>query len=243
MRIAGCVSGGGSTLESIWLAIQSGELRGVEFGCAFLSRRQIGAYERLLNAGVPEDRLVVLRSKDFDTSRQLGSAMLDRCEDFGIQFIGLYGWLLMVPENVINRYSQMMVNQHPGPLDPGRRGFGGHGMFGMRVHMSVIEFARRIDRPFYTEATAQRVHPDEYDRGEVVGRLPLLVKPHHTHDTLASELLPLEHQLQKQVLQQFADGTVKPAIRQEALILPGEEEIFDRTIQDVYNQLSNDGHP
>lgn len=57
-----------------------------------------------------------------------------------------------------------MINQHGGPLDPGRPDFGGRGMYGRRIHCARLYFVRATQRGFFTEATAQRVAL-QYDRG------------------------------------------------------------------------------
>jgi phosphoribosylglycinamide formyltransferase 1 len=54
--------------------------------------------------------------------------------DRGIDFIVLAGFLWLIPEVLVEAYSDAMVNVHPSLLPK----FGGKGMYGMRVHEAVI---------------------------------------------------------------------------------------------------------
>ena len=169
--------------------------------------------------------VVVINPQNFEIPEAFGEAILQSCRARGVDFIGQYGWAVQTPPNVIEVYRNKMVNQHNGPLDPGRPDFGGKGMRGLATHTAVLYFARHIKRPFWTEATAQRVDV-EYDKGAVLASAALAIRPSHNPISLGNELLLLEHSLQIQILQAFADGRVQEIVRDQPLILPGEEEIL-----------------
>ena len=52
---------------------------------------------------------------------------------YGIDYIILAGFMLMVPDFLIDRYDRLMLNIHPSLLPK----FGGKGMFGHHVHEAV----------------------------------------------------------------------------------------------------------
>src|SRR5437588_342377 len=84
--------------------------------------------------------------------------------------------------------SGRIINQHPGPLDPGRPDFGGKGMFGRRVHAARLLFVNQTGHDFWTEATSQRV-AENFNEGPVLNRKQLNILPDDTVETLAARLL------------------------------------------------------
>lgn len=95
----------------------------------------------------------------------------------------------------------------------------------MRVHAAVLNFKQRIDRPFWTEATAQRV-AEEYDQGAILiaERVPIL--ENDTPETLQQRLLPIEHAVQIKTLRAFSEKNIPLFVREESLIHPNEEKIL-----------------
>jgi phosphoribosylglycinamide formyltransferase-1 len=228
LRIAMLGSGGGTTIREIIRATKDGRLRYIEPALVIASNSQAGVIERALAEGVNEDHIAVIRRKDYATPALFGLQILSECHRRGVDFIGQYGWLVRTPENVIEAYAGMMVNQHPGPLDPPWPDFGGPGMYGRRVHCARLYFVRAVGKSFFTEVTAQRVDP-EYDRGAVLGRLvvPISRLPRDTSATLAARVLPAEHALQIEVLRAFSGGRVQKLSRSERLVHPREVPILE----------------
>ena len=208
LRIGMLISGGGTTVEQIFIACMKGDLRGLaEPAVVISSRRGAAGIRRMLDAGMDPRHVIVIRPRDFETPEEYGEAINRACDERGVDFLGQYGHLAKTPENVINHFPGMMVNQHPGPLDPRFPDFGGDGMYGLRVHCARIYYARATGLDFWTEATAQRVAP-EYDEGAVITRwsLPIQRFPRDTARTLAAKLLPLEHALHIHIIGMFARG-------------------------------------
>lgn len=234
IRACGLASGGGSTIEAIYRATQgkaSVPLENVELSLVIASKKSAGVLERMRRAGMDEKDLLVLPqgwSKDQDL---LADFILEECAKRNVNLIGQWGWLVKTPAKVIQHFhwGLMMVNQHPGPLDPRAHGydFGGDGMYGRRVTAARMHFCHMVGRDFWTEATAHHVTA-EYDQGAVIGRTRLdfdLKKD--TVDSLQSRMLPVEHRLQIEVLQDFANGTVEIVEREpHYLVHRGEEEIL-----------------
>lgn len=226
------ISGGGTTAARIVRECREGVLRGIARRALVVSSRtQAQSLQRVLDAGVDKHDIVVIRPRDFSDPQAFGEAIIRRCEKHDVHLIGQYGWMPSTPVNVIERFQGRMVNQHPGPLDPGRQDFGGQGMFGLRVHCARIYFARAVGHGFFTEATAQRVAPD-YDRGPVIARwaLPILRYPHQrdTACTLAARLLPLEHDMHLHVIGEFSrEGWMSELVRNTCLVDPAFVPILE----------------
>ena len=226
LRIALLISGGGTTATAIIAACRSGRLTGIEPVCVIASKPDAGGIEKVQTVGFPKAGVHVVVPRSFARREAFGEALLDIFEQANVDFVGQYGWNPKTPVNVIERYRNMMTNQHPGPLDPPRPDFGGAGMYGRRVVAARLLFVRRTNREFWTEATAQRVGVN-LDVGAVLGRKQVPVLPEDDVGSLQARLLPEEHELQIETLQHFANGTVTELARKEPLVRPEEVSILE----------------
>lgn len=174
MRVAVCVSGGGSNLVALLEEFGAGSE--VEIVLVVSNRPSAGGLERARERGVPA---IVLRDPA-DEIEWIG--LLERHQ---VQLIVLAGYLRLVPRAVIQRWQGRILNIHPGPLPD----FGGQGMYGLRVHAAVLESGRK--------ESAATVHlvDEEYDRGPVLAAAPVPVLPGDTPETLAARVLKAEHRL------------------------------------------------
>ncbi|MCR4328401.1 MAG: phosphoribosylglycinamide formyltransferase [Patescibacteria group bacterium] len=238
MRIAILLSGGGTTAEAIIRATQMGRLSGVEVACVIASKPEAGGIERVKRAGVPKKDVIVLSPKAFPSRDEFGESIIKECRARGVDFVGQYGWLVKTPENVIAAFEGRIVNQHPGPLDPGRPDFGGKGMYGKRVHAARLFFVRAVQRDFWTEMTAHRV-TTEYDKGAVLHAKQVSILEDDTPETLAARALPVEHKVQIETIEMFAKGAVKEIVRGKPLILPGEEQILEEAKRRAVEMFPN----
>ena len=226
MRIALFISGSGTTMEAIIKACQNNTLKNVVPVLIVVSNENAGGIDKARKLGIKEEDILIIKPKDFKSKEEFGEKIIDECKKRKVDFIGQYGWMIMTPENVINTYSNMIINQHPGPLDTGRPDFGGSGMYGLRVHQARLEFVKKVNRDFWTEATAHRV-TTKFDEGRVVKRRQVPILKYDTAEILQLRTLPIEHQVQIEALQNFADNTVSEFSREVPLVLPGEEKILE----------------
>lgn len=226
MRVALLISGGGTTAAAIIRACKTGRLSKVEPVLVIASAPTIGGIKKVLDLGMPAKDVLVIDPKNFPVADDFGAKILEECKKRNVEFLSQNGWLCLTPKNVIDEYSGMMLNQHPGPLDPGRPDFGGKGMFGLRVHCARLEFVKRTNRDFWSEATAQRVAA-AFDAGAVLNRKQVPILPDDTPETLAARLLPVEHEVIIETLQNFADGQVKELVREKPLVKPEEYQILE----------------
>ncbi len=226
MRIALFISGGGTTMEAIIKACHKGEINNVIPALIIASSEDAGGIKKALNLGIPKEDIVVMSPKSFKNRNEFGEALIKECKTRQVDFIGQYGWLVKTPDNVCKEYEGMIINQHPGPLDNGRPDFGGKGMYGMRVHKARLEFVRRVDHDFWTEATAHRVTP-VFDEGKIIKTKQVPIFKNDTAESLQARVLPIEHEVQIEVLKDFANNKVVEFTRDEPLILYGEEDILE----------------
>ncbi len=247
MRIAFLISGGGTTMEAIIKAIQEGRLTGITPALVIASKPEAGGIVKARALGIPEKDIVVIDPKSFESREAFGEKIIFECHARKVNFIGQYGWMVKTPDNVIKAFEGRIINQHPGPLETGKLDFGGAGMYGMRVHAARLCFARKTNqgsRPngeagrFWTEATTHFV-TGEFDRGAVIKRKQIPILPDDTPESLQARLLPIEHEVQIEVLQDFVNGTVAEFYREEPLIRESEETILEECKEEAKKLYPN----
>lgn len=226
VRLGGLFSGGASTLQAIFKECNAtGRLWQMRPGCAIASTSEAGGIPAIRRL-VGDENVAVIERRNFASREAFGEAIIAFCRARGVDWLGQYGWLPWTPKNVIEAFAGRMINQHPGPVRPGRPGFGGRYMHGIHVHAARLLFVRKTNRDWWTEATAQRVHP-EYDEGEVLRVGRVTIQPDDTPETLQRRVLPVEHETQIRTLQDVMLDRVRPARDLPELIRPGEEALLD----------------
>lgn len=174
MRLAVCISGGGSNLGALLEAFPgSGD---AEVALVLSSRAGAGGLDRASARGIPARVL----ADAGDPSEWL--ALL---EEHAIDFVVLAGFLKQVPAGVVARYAGRIINIHPALLPR----FGGRGMYGRRVHEAVLASGDSM-----SGCTVHLV-TDEYDRGPILAQARVPVLPDDDPDTLARRVLAAEHRL------------------------------------------------
>jgi formyltetrahydrofolate-dependent phosphoribosylglycinamide formyltransferase len=188
-RVAVLASGGGSNLQAILdhLALL-GRQAAAKVVVVASDRPQSGALVKARAANVPG---VVLRDRAAE-SREI----IDLLEEQQVDIVALAGYLKLIPMSVVDRYSDWMINVHPALLPR----HGGPGMYGLRVHQSVIDSGETVSGPTVHLVT------HEYDSGPVLAQWPVAVLPTDDAPTLAARVLVAEHALYPRVLQALAAG-------------------------------------
>lgn len=227
LRVCMLISDKGTTATAVINACKTGRLPKVEPVLVICSNPEAPGIQKVQEAGMPKQDVVVIGSMSFDCPEAFGETILRECRVRGVDFIGQYGWMPVTPENVIAAYPQMIIHQHPGPLDPGRPDFGGKDMRGRRVNWARLYFVRRTGHDYWTEASVQLVAP-EYGMGALLGYKRLEILETDSPKTLRHRLLPLEHQLQIETLMVFSQGHPTTLQRPSPLIMPDEIPILEQ---------------
>ncbi|HXQ27832.1 MAG TPA: phosphoribosylglycinamide formyltransferase [Gemmatimonadales bacterium] len=132
------------------------------------------ALERASGAGIPTS--ILANSADAD---EVAAALGDP------DLVVLAGYVKRVPSAVVRRFFLRMINIHPALLPA----FGGVGMYGARVHESVLASGATI-----SGATVHYVD-EEYDHGPVIAQWPVPVRQGDTAASLGARVLAVEHRL------------------------------------------------
>lgn len=169
-------SGNGTNCEQLIRHFQTSEVARVVL--VVCNRPDAYALHRAERLGVPAR---VLSKAEL----QQPVVTLDLLGEYEVDFIVLAGFLLRVPDYLIEAFPRAMVNLHPALLPK----FGGKGMWGHHVH-EAVKAAGEVE-------TGMTVHwvSSEVDGGQIIAqrRTPLL--PSDTPDTIAAKehALEMEH--------------------------------------------------
>ncbi len=174
MRVAVFASGSGTNLQTLLDRCRPPDAARVVL--VLSDKATAGALERARSAGVGAE--IVADPSD-------GAATLALLTNAQIDLVVLAGYLKLVPIEVVRAFDGRMINIHPALLPT----FGGTGMYGIRVHQTVIDSGATI-----SGATVHLVN-EEYDRGPIVAQWPVPVLADDTPESLAARVLEVEHEL------------------------------------------------
>jgi phosphoribosylglycinamide formyltransferase 1 len=166
MNLALFISGGGSTAQAVIRSCQNGLLQGLIHPVLVISSNpNAGGIQKAKSLGIPVE---IVQKEKYQDHVAFGVRLLSLLSQYNVDFISQNGWMPLTPKNVIEKYDKKIINQHPGPLDPGRLDFGGKGMYGARVTSARIIYAMLAQEEHpYTEATTHFV-TEEFDNGDII---------------------------------------------------------------------------
>ncbi len=177
-RIAVFISGSGSNLQSIIDNIENGNLN-CEISYVIADRECFGL-ERAEKHGI---KRIMLDKKLFGNklSDEISAILENGIEK--TDYIVLAGYLSILSESFINKWTRKIINIHPSLLPK----FGGKGMYGMNVHRAVIEAKE-------TESGCTIHFVDTgVDTGEIILQIKVPVLSDDTPEILQKRVLEKEH--------------------------------------------------
>lgn len=185
LKIAVCVSGGGSNLLALLESLRN--FGGAKVVLVLSNRASAGGLGHAKAFGVSA---VVFRNPADDAE------WLEALRQYHVDLIVLAGYLKLVPPAVIAAYRDRVINIHPALLPS----FGGPGMYGLRVHQAVLASGAKV-----SGCTVHLVD-EEYDRGPILAQSRVPVLPGDTAETLAARVLEAEHRLLPAVVRAAAEA-------------------------------------
>lgn len=184
-RLAILASGSGSNAESIMKYFQNHPQ--IEVAAVMSNKADAFVLERAKKFNVPSR---VFARNQFSECDEL----LNWLEENKITHIVLAGFLLLIPEKLINAFPNRIVNIHPSLLPK----FGGKGMYGIHVHEAVVAAKEKE-----TGITIHLVNA-RYDDGKILAQKKCEVLPVDDAKMLAERVLTLEHEHYPKVIEQWA---------------------------------------
>ncbi len=122
-----------------------------------------------------------------------GTFLLNICKSFAIDIIILSGYLKAIPENLIEKYPNKILNIHPALLP----NYGGKGMYGYNVHKAVLS-----NKEQYSGITIHLVN-ENYDDGEIIFQKKIPVDKTDTPESLAEKIHELEYEFYPKVIEEY----------------------------------------
>jgi phosphoribosylglycinamide formyltransferase-1 len=192
IKLAVCVSGGGTTLQNLIELIRARRLW-AEIVQVVASRPRIGAIPRAEAAGIP----LALASRKVQSSAEFSASVFDPIRRSRADLVILGGFLALV--KIPSEYRGHVLNVHPSliPL------FCGKGYYGLKVHQAVLDAGMKV--------SGCTVHfaDDTYDTGPIILQRTVPVLEDDTAETLATRVFKEECKALPEAIDLFANGRLR----------------------------------
>ena len=132
MKIAVCVSGGGTNLQAIIDAIDNGTITNTEIAVVISNNADAYALERAQKAGI---KGICISPKSYETRKAFNEDFLKQLNSYNVDLVVLAGFLVVIPPQMIAEYRNRIINIHPSLIPS----FCGKGYYGLKVHEGVLE--------------------------------------------------------------------------------------------------------
>jgi phosphoribosylglycinamide formyltransferase-1 len=121
------------------------------------------------------------------------SEVIDIIKNRNVDLIVLAGYLKLIPDELISKFPNRIINIHPSLLPK----FGGKGMYGKKVHQSVIDSGEKE-----SGITVHYVNKN-YDEGEIIKQIKIKLSDSETPDTLESKIHDIELENFPKIIEQI----------------------------------------
>lgn len=176
LRVLVMVSGGGTNLQAIIDSINNGTITNAELVGVISNNYGAYAIERAKKAGIPGE---IVSPKDYQDRELFNRRLLERVDSYKPDLVVLAGFLVVIPEIMIEAYEGKIINIHPSLIPA----FCGTGYYGLKVHEAALERGVKI-----TGATVHYVDKGT-DTGPIIIQKAVEVKPGDTPETLQRRVM------------------------------------------------------
>lgn len=132
LKIAVCVSGGGTNLQAIIDAVENGTITNTEIKVVISNNKNAYALERAKNHNIEG---ICISPKEYDTRAEFNKAFLEKLDSYEVDLVVLAGFLVVIPPEMIAKYRNRIINVHPSLIPS----FCGTGFYGLKVHEGALE--------------------------------------------------------------------------------------------------------
>lgn len=182
-KVAIFASGSGSNAQSIIEYFNKKE--GIDVSIVISNKSDAFVVKRAKKLGV---KCFVFNIESFKNN--LG--ILEILTKHKVDWIVLAGFLLKVPEYIIEKYENRILNIHPALLPK----YGGKGMYGVHVHQSVLQ-----NKETESGISIHLVNKN-YDEGKIIFQAKCKVFNQDTVELLSKRIHQLEHLHYPKVIEQ-----------------------------------------
>ncbi len=132
LRVLVMVSGGGTNLQAIIDSVNTGDITNAEIVGVISNNYGVKSLERAKNTGIDA---CVVSPKDFASRAEFNDGLLAKVNSYKPDLIVLAGFLVVIPEKMIDEYENRIINIHPSLIPS----FCGTGYYGLKVHEAALE--------------------------------------------------------------------------------------------------------
>jgi len=192
IRLAVCVSGGGTTLQNLIELIRSRRLN-AQIVQVVASRPRIGAIARAEGAGIP----LALANRNARSRAEFSASVFDPVRHSKADLVVLAGFLSLL--SIPPEYKGRVLNVHPSLIPA----FSGEGFYGSRVHRAVIDYGAKV--------SGCTVHfaDEAYDNGPIVVQRAVPVLDDDTPAALAARVFQEECRALPEAIALYAEGRLR----------------------------------
>ena len=197
LKIAVCVSGGGTNLQAIIDRIADGTLEDVRIVRVISNNHGVYALERAKAAGIEG---ICVSPKDYPDRAAFNEALLRALQEAAPDLVVLAGFLVAIPPAVIENFRGRIINIHPALIPS----FCGKGYYGLHVHEKAL--ARGVN---VTGATVHFVDED-LDTGPILLQKAVEIREGDTPEILQRRVMEqAEWVILPEAIRLIAQGRVR----------------------------------
>ncbi len=197
LKVVVCVSGGGTNLQAVMDAMAEGEITNAKITGVISNNQNAFALERAKKAEIPA---FCISPRDYEDRAAFHEALLKKVDELAPDLIVLAGYLVTIPEEMIEAYQNRIINIHPSLIPA----FCGVGYYGLKVHEGALARGVKI-----SGATVHFVDAGT-DTGPIIFQKAVEVKPGDTPKTLQQRIMEeAEWKILPKAIDYIANGKVK----------------------------------
>lgn len=191
------VSGGGTNLQAIIEAVESGEITNTRITGVISNNKNAYALERAEKHGISNR---CISPKDFADRAEFNKCFLKALDEWQPDLIVLAGFLVVIPPEMIEKYRNRIINIHPSLIPS----FCGTGYYGLKVHEAALERGVKV-----AGATVHFVD-EGTDTGPIILQKAVEVRQGDTPKELQLRVMEqAEWKILPQAIDLIANGKVK----------------------------------
>ena len=176
LKIAVCVSGGGTNLQAIIDAVENGTITNTEISVVISNNKNAYALERAKNHNIEG---ICISPKDFESRAEFNKAFLEKLDSYEVDLVVLAGFLVVIPPEMIAKYRNRIINVHPSLIPS----FCGTGFYGLKVHEGALERGVKV-----TGATVHFVD-EGTDTGPIILQKAVYIENGDTAEVLQKRVM------------------------------------------------------
>lgn len=202
LRVGILAAGGGTNLQAIIDAVESGKITDVELSFVLSNKPCVRALERARAHGIKD---IVVDMKSFADREDFNQKLSETIDAENPDLIVLAGMMIMMPAELVRKYHNRIINVHPALIPA----FCGKGFYGLKPHEAVLKSGVKV-----TGATVHFVD-EVYDHGAIIMQKAVYVQNGDTPEVLQHRVMEeAEWQILPRTIDLIAHGrvTVKDGI-------------------------------